>query len=168
MWGTPASPPPAQGQAWGGMHTWETLIAHDGIMGLVSKHPDEHASPLGRAHIAPGQPWARLAAIDPSDLQGARGRGSWLSFVVSLGPGLRFQIEQHLMWATASCSWWTILCLCECFGNLPFSWNKSWESRCVIWKWHGNLHYCLQLYGACDQEPADTCLALRSSPYRAG
>ena len=48
----------------------------EGVYGHVPRHPMTHASPLGRAHIAPGQPWARLAAIGPSELQGARGRGS--------------------------------------------------------------------------------------------
>jgi hypothetical protein len=44
-------------------------------MGSMMAQP-VHASPLGRAHIAPGQPWARLGAIGPSELQRARGRGS--------------------------------------------------------------------------------------------
>ncbi len=54
----------------------ETFLAACSIMVLVPRNPVTHASPLGRAHIAPGQPWARLAAIGPSFPQEARGRGT--------------------------------------------------------------------------------------------
>jgi hypothetical protein len=42
----------------------------------VTWHLTEHAPPLGRAHTEAAFCWPRLAAIDPSDHQGARGRGS--------------------------------------------------------------------------------------------
>ena len=49
-------PPASAGAGLRGHAYMGILIAHHCILGLVPKHPDEHASPLGRAHIAPVNP----------------------------------------------------------------------------------------------------------------
>jgi hypothetical protein len=74
MRGEPASPRQRRGRLEG-----DALLGNpyddEGHSRTVTRQP-VHASPLGRAHIAPGQPWARLGAIGPSERQRARGRGT--------------------------------------------------------------------------------------------